>query len=226
MKGSRRTPGNREGEVQVARTRAFGRTAFVAVRRFRTTQSSCRRLPWLLPRLTGTFAGGAYPGVGLALLLVYGALNGVSAVAVPVALEARAVHGLGDGAVLLANGPEEFMLGTTYTQLHRDNPKLDKLLVDTMLGMCAQMMAMAVAFLAIAWFAARRDSDGRRGHCWSVASSGCRTTSHRTRLRGLGAAMPAGRGNGRDIRDPGGLGAILMIVARDTSLPVLTHRGD
>ena len=95
-------------------------------------------------------------GVGLALLLVYGVLNVASAVIVPVALEARAVSGVGDGAVLLASGAEEYMLGTTYAKLHRDNPKLDKLLVDTMLGMCAQMMAMAVAFLGIAWFAARR----------------------------------------------------------------------
>jgi hypothetical protein len=95
-------------------------------------------------------------GIGLALLLVYGGLNVVSAVAVPIALEARAVSGLGDGAVLIGTAPEEFMLGTTYAQLHRENPKLDKLLVDTMLGMCAQMMSMAVAFLAIAWFAARR----------------------------------------------------------------------
>jgi len=94
--------------------------------------------------------------MGLALLLFYGAMNLVSALVVPIALEARAVSGLGDGAVLIANGPEEYMLGTTYAQLHRDNPKLDKLLVDSMLSMCAQMMAMAVAFLAIAWFAARR----------------------------------------------------------------------
>jgi hypothetical protein len=95
-------------------------------------------------------------GLGLALLLLYGGLNVVSALVVPIALEARAVSGLGDGAVLIANGPEEYMLGTSYAQLHRDSPKLDKLLVDTMLGMCAQMMAMAVAFLGIAWFAARR----------------------------------------------------------------------
>jgi hypothetical protein len=108
-------------------------------------------------------------GVGLALLLVYGVLNAASAVIVPVALEARAVRGLGDGAVLLATGPEEYMLGTTYAQLHQDNPKLDKLLVDTMLGMCAQMMAMAVAFLGIAWFAARR---GARWAPWVLLVSG------------------------------------------------------
>lgn len=108
-------------------------------------------------------------GLGLALLLFYGVMNVMSALVVPIALEARAVSGLGDGAVLIANGPEEYMLGTTYAQLHRDNPKLDKLLVDSMPGMCAQMMAMAVAFLAIAWFAARR---GERWAPWVLLVSG------------------------------------------------------
>jgi hypothetical protein len=108
-------------------------------------------------------------GLGLALLLFYGVMNVISALVVPIALEARAVSGLGDGAVLIGKGPEEYMLGTTYAQLHRDNPKLDKLLVDSMLGMCAQMMAMAVAFLAIAWFAARR---GQRWALWVLLVSG------------------------------------------------------
>jgi hypothetical protein len=108
-------------------------------------------------------------GVGLALLLAYGVLNVVAAIVVPVSLEARAVKGLGDGAVLLATGAEEYMLGTTYAQLHRDNPKLDKLLVDTMLGMCSEMMAMAVAFLGIAWFAARR---GAQWAPWVLLVSG------------------------------------------------------
>jgi hypothetical protein len=84
-------------------------------------------------------------------------------------LEARVGKGLGDGAVIFAQGPEEYMLGTTYAQLHRDNPKLDKLLVDSMLGMCSQMMAMAVAFLGIAWFAARR---GARWAPWVLLVSG------------------------------------------------------
>jgi hypothetical protein len=108
-------------------------------------------------------------GVGLALLLAYGVMNALSAVVVPIALEARAVSGVGDGPVLLAKGPEEYMLGTTYARLHRDNPKLDKLLVDTMLAMCAQMMAMAVAFLGITWFAARR---GKRWAPWVLLVSG------------------------------------------------------
>jgi hypothetical protein len=108
-------------------------------------------------------------GVGLVLLLAYGTLNVVSAVMVPIALELRAVRGVGDGAVLLASPPEEYMLGTTYAQLHQNNPKLDKLLVDTMLGMCAQMMAMAAAFLGVAWFAARR---GARWAPWVLLVSG------------------------------------------------------
>jgi len=108
-------------------------------------------------------------GIGLALLLGYGTLNVVSALAVPIALEARAVRGLGDGAVLLGTRPEEYMLGTTYARLRRTDPKLDKLLVDTMLGMCAQMMAMAAAFLGVAWFAARR---GARWAPWVLLVSG------------------------------------------------------
>ena len=106
---------------------------------------------------------------GLVLLLGYGTLNVVSALVVPIALEAGAVRGLGDGAVLLGSRPEEYMLGTTYAQLHQTNPKLDKLLVDSMLGMCAQMMAMAVAFLGITWFAARR---GARWAPWVLLVSG------------------------------------------------------
>src|SRR5438105_4949572 len=50
-------------------------------------------------------------GIGLALLLVYGVMNVVSAVVVPMALEARAVRGVGDGAVLIGAGPEEYLLG-------------------------------------------------------------------------------------------------------------------
>jgi cation transport ATPase len=108
-------------------------------------------------------------GVGLGLLLIYGVLNVASAVVVPIALEARAVQGLGDGAVIFSRSAEEYMLGTTYAQLHHDNPKLDKLLVDSMLAMCAQMMAMAVAFLGIAWFGARR---GARWAPWVLLVSG------------------------------------------------------
>src|SRR6266567_3623851 len=92
-------------------------------------------------------------GIGLALLLIYGLINVGAALAVPMTLEAKGGQGGGSGGVIMAQSPEEYMLGTTYAQLHQDNPKLDKLLVDSMLGMCSMMMGMAVAFLGIAWFA-------------------------------------------------------------------------
>jgi hypothetical protein len=108
------------------------------------------------------------------------------------------------------------MLGTTYAQLHRDNPKLDKLLVDTMLGMCAQMMAMAVAFLAISWFAARR---GQRWAPWVLLVSGVVWVPYYYVIALDFAAFGA-----TDARTAAGMiaiyaipavvGAILMIVAR------------
>lgn len=108
-------------------------------------------------------------GVGLALLILYGLINFGAAIAVPWTLEAKGGEGGGSGGVIIARAPEEFMLGTTYAQLRTDNPKLDKLLVDSMVGMCSQMMAMAVAVLGIAWFAARR---GARWAPWVLLVSG------------------------------------------------------
>ncbi len=83
-------------------------------------------------------------GLGLAFLIIYGVINLGAALVVPMTLEAKGGQGIGSAGVIIGRGPEEFMLGTTYAQLHQDNPKLDKLLVDSMLGMCSQMMAMAV----------------------------------------------------------------------------------
>jgi hypothetical protein len=108
-------------------------------------------------------------GIGLALLLIYGLINLFAALAVPMTLESKGGQGLGSAGVIIAQGPEEHMLGTTYARLHQDNPKLDKLLVDSMLGMCSMMMGMAVAFLGIAWFAARR---GARWAPWVLLVSG------------------------------------------------------
>ena len=107
-------------------------------------------------------------GLGLVLLLLYGLINAAAAIGVPMTLEANGGQGGGGGGVIFARAPEEFMLGTTYAQLHRDNPKLDQLLVDTMVGMCSMMMAMAIPFLGIAWFAARR---GARWAPWVLAAS-------------------------------------------------------
>jgi hypothetical protein len=108
-------------------------------------------------------------GVGLILLIIYGLINIGAAIGVPLSLEMKGGQGGGDGGVIIGRVPEEFMLGTTYTRLHTENPKLDQLLVDSMVGMCAMMMAMGVLYLAAAWFGARR---GTRWVLWSLLVSG------------------------------------------------------
>jgi hypothetical protein len=95
-------------------------------------------------------------GIGLILLLINGLINIGAAIMVPVTLEMKGGQGGGSGGVVIGQAPEEDMLGTTYARLHTENPKLDQLLVDSMLGMCSMMMAMGVLFVAVAWFGARR----------------------------------------------------------------------
>ena len=108
-------------------------------------------------------------GVGLALLLLYGLINFGAAIGVPMTLEAKGGQGIGSPGVIMSRDAEEHMLGTTYERLHTENPKLDKLLVDSMVGMCSMMMSMAVAVLGIAWFSARR---GARWAPWVLLVSG------------------------------------------------------
>ena len=117
------------------------------------------------------------------------------------------------------------MLATTYAQLHRDN-QLDKLLVDTMLGMCAQMMAMAVAFLGIAWFAARR---GRRWAPWVLLVSSVVWVPYYYVIALDFAAFGAtGAGTAAGMiaiyAIPAVVGAILMIVARHSNDKSLRNR--
>ena len=102
-------------------------------------------------------------GVGLVLVIIYGLINFGAAIGVPLVLERGGGQGGGDGGTIIGRVQEEFMLGTTYAKLATENPKLDKLLVDSMVGMCSQMMAFAVAYLGLAWFA------GRRGARWAPA---------------------------------------------------------
>ena len=108
-------------------------------------------------------------GVGLILVLIYVLINFAAAIGVPTMLEKGGAAGGGNGGVMIGRAPEEFMLGTTYDKLATQNPKLDKLLVDSMVGMCSQMMVFAIAYLAIAWFAARR---GQRWAVWTLLVSG------------------------------------------------------
>jgi hypothetical protein len=154
-------------------------------------------------------------GVGLVLMLVYGLLNFAAAIGVPLTLEMKGTPGGGGGGVIMTRGAEEYMVGTTYERLHNENPKLDKLLVDSMLGMCSMMMSMAIAVLGITWNAARR---GARWAPWVVMLSAIAwvpyyfiIASDMTKLGATGAMT--GAWNVALFAVPAVLGAILMLAS-------------
>ena len=152
-------------------------------------------------------------GAGLVLMLLYGVSNLAAAIGVPMTLEMKGTPGGGGGGVIMARSAEEHLVGTTYERLHTENPKLDKLLVDSMLGMCSMMMSMAIAVLGITWFAARR---GARWAPWVVMLSAIAwvpyyfiIASDMTKLGATGAMT--GAWNVTLFAIPAVLGAILML---------------
>jgi hypothetical protein len=164
-------------------------------------------------------------GIGLALLILYGVINFAAAIAVPWMLETGGGQGGGSGGVIMGRAQEEFMLGTTYAQLHSDNPKLDKLLVDSMVGMCAMMMAMAIAWLGTAWFAARR---GDRWAPWVLLVSGIVWPPYYFKIASDMTAFGAPNATAAAamvavFAVPAALGAVLMIVG-ERRAPMLAPR--
>jgi hypothetical protein len=160
-------------------------------------------------------------GVGLVLLLLYGLLNFAAAIGVPMTLEMKGTPGGGGGGVIMTRAAEEHLVGTTYERLHAENPKLDKLLVDSMLGMCSMMMSMAIAVLGITWFAARR---GARWAPWVVMLSAIAwvpyyfiIASDMTKLGATGAMT--GAWNVTLFAIPALIGGLLMIAGRRATHP-------
>ncbi|HLE05528.1 MAG TPA: hypothetical protein VI729_13070 [Anaerolineales bacterium] len=93
-------------------------------------------------------------GLAVALFLFYGGANVVAAVSVPLSL-----HTNGPGAagvpLILDVKTDSAMLGTPLPQLREAQPRLSAFLVGFMDSMCAYMMAFAIVFLAVTWFAPR-----------------------------------------------------------------------
>jgi hypothetical protein len=98
---------------------------------------------------------------------MYGAIDIVSALAVP----ATGIHG-GAGATSLVLDPssDAYLVGGTHVMesLRSSNPKLDTLLVSSMVSMCAQMMAFAILAILVTWFAIRR---GQAWGLWAVTAA-------------------------------------------------------
>lgn len=105
----------------------------------------------------------SWTGVACALFILYGVANLAAAILVPTALITGGANAT--GGVVFSGDADSYLLGSPLGGLRSSNPKLDTLLVSSMVGMCGQMIAVAALFLAVTWFAFRR---GQRWALWAL----------------------------------------------------------
>jgi len=108
-----------------------------------------------------TFRWRSWLGGSVILFLLYAALNMVAAIAVPATLVSG---GAGATGLVLDPDADAYMAGgkQVLDSLRQTNPKLDTLLVDSMVAMCGQMMAFGISALLTIWFVIRR------GQAWGI----------------------------------------------------------
>jgi hypothetical protein len=107
----------------------------------------------------------SWTGIACALFILYGAANLVAAILVPTALISGGAGAIGSGGVVFSGDADSYLLGSPLSSVRTSNPKLDTLLVSSMVGMCGQMIAVAALYLAVTWFAFRR---GQRWALWAL----------------------------------------------------------
>ena len=106
-------------------------------------------------------------GASVILFLLYGAANLVAALLVPTTL---VTGGAGATGLVLDQDADAYLVGgkQAINALRHDNPKLDTLLVSSMVAMCSQMMAFAIVAILTTWFVIRR---GQTWGLWAVAAA-------------------------------------------------------
>lgn len=112
-----------------------------------------------------SFRWRSWTGVATVLFLLYGVVNLLAAIVVPTTLITGGAGGLGGGGVVFSGDADSYLLGSSLGGLRDSNPKLDALLVSSMVGMCGQMIALGAVFLAVTWFAFR---NGQRWALWTL----------------------------------------------------------
>ncbi len=133
-------------------------------------------------------------GASVILFLLYGAANVLAALVVPTAL----IHGgagASPGAVVLDADSDAYLAGgkQVIDALRHDNPKLDTLLVSSMVSMCSQMMAFAIVAILVTWFAIRR---GKTWGLWAVTAAALAQVPYYVAITTMYATQgaPIGRG--------------------------------
>ena len=106
-------------------------------------------------------------GASVILFLLYGAANVLAALLVPTTL---VTGGAGATGLVLDQDADAYLVGgkQAINALRHDNPKLDTLLVSSMVAMCSQMMAFAIVAILTTWFVIRR---GQTWGLWAVAAA-------------------------------------------------------
>ncbi len=110
----------------------------------------------------------------MALFLLYGAVNIIAAIVVPSTL---VKGGAGATGLVLDPDADAYLAGGKHVldTLRQTNPKLDTLLVTSMVSMCAQMMAFGILALLVAWFAIR---GGQIWGLWAVSGAALAEIPH------------------------------------------------
>ncbi len=106
--------------------------------------------------MVNEFRWRSWLGISVLLFLLYGAVNVLAAILVPATLVAGGAGG--PTGVVLDPDADAYLVGgmQVMAALRHDNPKLDTLLVSSMVGMCSQMMAFGIMAIAVTWFVIRR----------------------------------------------------------------------
>lgn len=100
-------------------------------------------------------------GLAVALFLLYGALNVLGAIFVPLSLYLNGAGGAGESLVV-APEADAAMLGRSLSEVDRTDPRLGAFLVSFMYSMCAYMMAFGLVYVGVTWFALRK------GQAWAL----------------------------------------------------------
>ena len=119
-------------------------------------------------RRTFNFRWRSMLGMAVALFLLWGTVNFLAAISVPMSLHRNGAGATSSGALVLTREADAALVGRPLTELAQADPKLDAFLVAFMDTMCAQMMAYAIVHLAVVWFALRR---GQAWALWTAAAS-------------------------------------------------------
>jgi hypothetical protein len=139
-----------------------------------------------------TFRWRSWLGASVILFLLFGAANVLAALVVPTTLIRG---GAGATAVVLDPDSDAYLAGgkQIINALRHDNPKLDTLLVSSMVSMCSQMMAFAIVAILVTWFAIRR---GQTWGLWAVTAAALAEVPYYVAITTMYAAQGAPIGGG------------------------------